>query len=129
MNSKDKVIIDYNKQKRVYAYKLFVKFLKNEGILNNYIEELTKLESQHFRRDITNQLMNPMQFIANDLFCCLGENLISQAFAWSCTKEGRHFWTDKDKKWCDIQQKLKNELKTYETKLIDKYETCYNGGF
>ena len=124
MKSKDKVSIDYNKQKRAYTYKLFVKFLKNEGILNDYIIELNKLD-----RKKTRLKLNPMEFIAHDLFFSLGSNLIYEGFSWVKSKQGMHFWAEKDYKWRKIHQKINFELKEYETKLLKNYEAGYNGVF
>jgi hypothetical protein len=118
--------LEYYKKKRVYAYKMFIKFLKKERILNDYIIELNKSNSFDYRKE-SRLKIKPIEFIAHDLFFSLGSDLICKGFSWIKSEQGRHFWADKDYKWCKIHQKIIFELKEYETKLLKNYEACYNG--
>ena len=86
--------------------KLFIKFLKREGVLNSFIKNL---KSQHcFReypahrkgifsmKDILNGVLFENRIFYNTL---KGEEMFNYAFCWSITEEGQQFWAELSLKW------------------------------
>jgi hypothetical protein len=72
--------------------KLFVKFLKKNGVYNIYIKNLS--EKRH----------DYITFHKNLIRNGSPEELINLAFNWSSTKEGAHFWEVLHYSWNNIIQ-------------------------
>ena len=88
---------------------MFFKFLKHNKAYKNYIDELSNDKSISFRTSNEgNHLKSPATFIILqtqiDPYC-----LISGAFQWSLTKQGRGYWQTLNHKWICALLKL-NEI-------------------
>ena len=112
MNNKNKVInnflLELNKKDHnsYLVIKLFIKFLKREGVLKSYIKNL---KSQHCFREYSahrksifsvKDILNGELFKNRLLFDTLkGEEMFNYAFCWSSTEEGQQFWANISLKW------------------------------
>jgi hypothetical protein len=70
--------------------KLFVKFLKKNGVYNIYFKNLTEIRHNYF------------DFVKNMIKYGTPEDLIMYAFGWDNTEEGSLFWATLNNDWCNI---------------------------
>ena len=96
--------------------KLFIKFLKKEKVLGQYIKntELAKI----FDNDEMIRLINQNQ----------QTQLINLAFTWSDTNEGHTFWSQLHSKWvdsvrcCKSDDENKKKKRTYNSYVSSYYD-------
>jgi hypothetical protein len=112
MDNKNKVINNFltelNKKdhKSYLVVKLFIKFLKREGVLESYIKNLKSQrcysEYSAHRKSIfsVKDILNG-ELLKNRLFyhTLEGEEMFNYAFCWSSTEEGQQFWANISLKW------------------------------
>lgn len=86
--------------------KLFIKFLKREGVLKSYIKNLKSQrcyrEYSTHRKSIfsTKDILNGELLKNRILYDTLkGEEMFNYAFCWSSTDEGQQFWAELSLKW------------------------------
>ena len=112
MDGKNKVINNFltelskKDHKSYLVVKLFIKFLKREGVLNSYIKNLNSQrcyrEYSAHRKSIfsVKHILNGALFENRLLYDTLkGEEMFNYAFSWRSTEEGQQFWTNISLKW------------------------------
>ena len=112
MDGKNKVINNFltelskKDHKSYLVIKLFIKFLKREGVLESYIKNL---KSQRCYREYSphrNSIFSMEGILNGVLFeyrpfheTFNGGEMFNYAFCWSGTKEGSKFWAELSLKW------------------------------
>lgn len=94
------------REKGITITKLFMRFLKENKILNTYKNDLVYFYSKNYRDILMEQNYNYITLINNGLnipnFIALlnsGDAPINYAMTWRCTKKGYDFWENIDYMW------------------------------
>jgi len=102
--------MEKNRIVAIKLVKLFIRFLKSENILEQYIQNsklgITKKHSSRnkYTFNINTKVHSKATIIDKAL------HFVSSAFTWSKTEEGWEFWCSANLKWRDLLRKYVENL-------------------
>jgi hypothetical protein len=86
--------------------KVFIRFLKREGVYHNFITNTASLSGISLRTKHFDNNSTFYDIVNDDIKYNDGRNIIYFSFYWGETSEGDEFWRILDRKWRYIIMKL-----------------------
>ena len=86
------------------AYRMLYRFLKENGILGNYVQNVIKRQESKNKdaKSVLMELVVNHDKDWNNFSRCNLFNYAPTSFYWSCSIEGKDFWEPYFRKWSDF---------------------------